>query len=176
MIDDKKLLWDRLKDTAQVTLEKDMEEKIGQLFDKHKQEINSLLHDYVTWALTRFSTTEIRTAFTKLTVYHNGLKGTIDFDSINKLDEWLHLDDISIQGRLNYHSHVQKMSNHPIMTGMGGLGMTYHTTKNYKNHSSRLADLIRGLKKDKRKMRRLVRKEAKLRKKGVRLFDSSEQF
>lgn len=167
MIDDKQLLWDRLKDTAQDSLAKDMEIKIGQLFDKHKQEINDVLYDYISWALTRFSTTEIRKSCIKLSREHKGLRYLIDYETINSLDEWLQLDSSAIHVHNNAYlqAHITKMGQHPLMNH--SIGTTMGTSKNLK-------DLVRKLKNesDPRRMRRLKRKEAKLKKKGVRLFDS----
>jgi len=169
MIDDKQLLWDRLKDTAQDSLAKDMEIKIGQLFDKHKQEINEVLYDYISWALTRFSTTEIRKSCIKLSREHKGLRDLIDYETINSLDEWLQLDSsaIHVHNNANLKVHITKMGQHPLMNH--NIGTTTGTFKNLK-------DLVRKLKNesDPRRMRRLKRKEAKLKKKGVRLFDSED--
>ena len=167
MIDDKQLLWDRLKDTAQDSLAKDMEIKIGKLFDKHKQEINEVLYDYISWALTRFSTTEIRKSCIKLSREHKGLRDLIDYETINSLDEWLQLDSPSILHNNAYlQAHIRKMGQHPLMNQKF---TTVHT-------SPKLKDLVRKLKNesDPRRMRRLKRKEAKLKKKGVRLFDSED--
>jgi len=175
MIDDKQLLWDRLKETAQDSLAKDMEIKIGQLFDKHKQEINGVLYDYISWALTRFSTTEIRKSCIKLSREHKGLRDLIDYETINSLDEWLQLDSPSILHNKAYlQAHIRKMGQHPLMNHNTGnpfavnIGTTMGTSKNLK-------DLLRKLKPaDPRRMRRLKRKETKLKKKGVRLFDSED--
>lgn len=164
MIDDKQLLWDRLKDTAELSLRVDIEE-IGQVFDKHKQEINTMLYDYISWALTRYSTTEIRRVFASLAEHHKGLENIIDYEKINKLDEWLELDQaFSLHTRMNFRNHIKKMAQHPLMNH--NIGKSSGT--------SHLKDLVRKLKNesDPRRMRRLKRKETKLKKKGIRLFDS----
>ena len=166
MIDDKTLLWERLKDTATDTLYKDMENKIGLLFDKHKQEIDKELQDYVSWALTRFSTTEIRRAYARLATDRKGLISIIDSQAINNLDKYLEFDDPGLFIK-NWKTYVGNISKHPIVN-------TPKMPQTGNVHS--LAKILRSMKKDKRKMKRLVRKEAKLKKRGIRLFDSNEDI
>lgn len=141
MIDDKQLIWDRLKGNTELALKVDMEVAIGRVFDKHKEEINKILYDYVSWAITRYSITEIRTAFDDLVMHHPGLMHIIDYNEINKLDERLELNQAKSDILFKYiKNHIKNKPSLPPLPSSN------HSSETKSEKSKKLKQLLKKLK------------------------------
>lgn len=172
MMDEKILLIEKLRDNADKFLLEKLSQDIGPLHDQYQKELGEKLYAWMSWAVKYYSTVELHKIYKEFCARYPGVFFVIsadDYQKIADLDELKYLEihnarNIPPMGNLGY-SQLYRKSN----TSTTGNIWTYLSQRSNINHLSNMAKQIR-LSEDKRKMRRLKRKEAKLRKKGVRLF------
>lgn len=175
MIDEKILLIEKLRDNADKFLLEKLSQDIGPLHDQYQKELGEKLYAWMRWAIHYYSTTELNKIYKEFCARYPGVFFAIsadDYQKIADLDELKYLEihnarNIPPMGNLGYSQLYHKSNTSPT-----GNIWTYLSQRSNINHLSNMAKQIR-LSEDKRKMRRLKRKEAKLRKKGIRLFDSN---
>jgi len=169
MIDEHILCIEKLRDNADQFLLKKMSEDIGPLHDRYQKELGEQVYAWISWATQYYSTTELHKIYKELCAKYPGIFysiGSDDYKRLANLDELKYLE-------------LHNVKHMPPMKHLGFSNQTSQSSVIWKqgfyktgiSHLSKIAQQIR-LSEDKRKMRRLKRKEAKLRKKGIRLFDS----
>jgi hypothetical protein len=179
MLTEQEILIARLKDSDVKLLYDDMMKELKPLYDEQRVVFNQKVYDYLKRNLKYFSTTEIRAAFNRFE--DECFTQHLNYPFLNSLDEWLKLDqldesmaDIIIRQKIQQaHSVLNKVQ--PILNnlyrGQGGMGKSYTYTKN--NHRINRILNIRLHRQDPRKLRRQARiekKNAKLKKRGVKLY------
>jgi hypothetical protein len=163
MIDEKTLLIEKLKDNAVEFLGEKMIEDIGPIYKSQQEIIEKKLIDWITWARQYYSTTEIKKAYSILLKECGSIYTMVRTDAyrkIEEMDEWL---DLSDPGVLFDSRKVGVAATKPKKN------LTPNQQKNYKRPMT-LRQMLKSLHNHKICMRKLKRKERKLKKKGIRLF------
>lgn len=177
MIDEKTLLIEKLKDNAVTYLAEKLVDDLGKSNREHQEMLEKRLYEWVSWAVKYYSTTDIRRAYAILSEFQKPILNTISdatYEAIQEIDPFLDLRDIS--SNLSYNRSLAMARQ---VTKIASLPNTIPPLKNTKKKQGslkKLTTLIKNFKgeTDKRRMRRLKRKEAQRKKKGVRLFAFTE--
>jgi len=175
MIDEKILLVEKLKDNAVEFLGEKMIEDMGPVYKEQQKIIEQKLLDWVTWARQYYSTTEIKRAYSILLKEHGSIFTIVRPDTYNKIeamDEWLDLSNPDVLFRSQHNKHSIGLGKNPNPLYNKKITTSPNTQKTYKKPMT-LRKILKSLKNPKSiDMRKLKRKERKLKKKGVRLFGS----
>jgi hypothetical protein len=174
MIDEKILLVEKLKDNAIEFLGQKMIEDIGSGYKEQQKIIEQKLLDWVTWARQYYSTTEIKKAYSILLKEHGSIYTMVRpeiYIQINALDEWLDLSEPNILFNSQHNKHSIGLGKYSNPLYNKKINAAPNTQKTYKKPMT-LRQIIKTLRNNKPCMRKLKRKETKLKKKGIRLFDS----
>lgn len=176
MMDEKILLIEKLRDNADKFLLEKLSQDIGPLHDQYQKELGEKLYAWISWAVNYYSTTELHKIYRELCAKYPGIFysiGSDDYKRLADLDEckYLELHDVKHMPPMKHLGFSNQASQHRVA---GAQSYAIWKQGFYKAGTSHLNNMARQIRlsQDKRKMRRLKRKEAKLRKKGIRLFDS----
>jgi hypothetical protein len=175
MIDEKILLVEKLKDNAVEFLGEKMIEDMGPVYKEQQKIIEQKLIDWVTWARQYYSTTEIKRAYSILLKEHGSIFTIVSpgtYAQIEAMDEWLDLssNDVLFSSKFARQSAgLGKSITNPLHNKK--TNTKTNSQKHYKKPMT-LRQIIKTLHNPQICMRKLKRKEARLKKKGIRLFDS----
>ena len=168
MIDEKILLVEKLKDNAVEFLGEKMIEDMGPVYKELQKIIEQKLIDWVTWARQYYSTTEIKRAYSILLKDYGSIFTMVSpgtYAQIEAMDEWLDLSSNDVL----FSSKFARRSAGLGRSIANPLTANPNTQKTYKKPMT-LRQVLKSLNNNKLCMRKLKRKERKLKKKGIRLF------